>query len=187
MLCTTGYQFLLENLKNFTGNHLDIGVFDGDGMANLASAYPDKTIYGIDPFIEDGNTSQLTSVNRGENMVTQKEKTVNRLSPYTNTLLNIMTSKEFLDLLTPENINIMNINSVFVDGSHWYEDVLIDAELAFKLIGKNQGMITFDDLNTSEVKKAYDEICITYKELITETFVIYEDAGVLYQAVLRVN
>ena len=30
----------------------------------------------------------------------------------------------------------MNINSVFVDGSHWYEDVLIDAELAFKLIGK---------------------------------------------------
>jgi hypothetical protein len=98
-----------------------------------------------------------------------------------------MTSKEFLDLLTPENINIMNINSVFVDGSHWYEDVLIDAELSFKLIGKNQGMITFDDLNNSEVKKAYDEICITYKELITETFVIYEDAGVLYQAVLRVN
>lgn len=187
MLCTTGYQFLLENLKIFPGNHLDIGVFDGDGMASLAAAYPDKTIYGIDPFIEDGNTTQLTDVERGGEMVKQEERTVSRLEPYKNTFLNIMTSKEFLDLLTPETINIMNINSVFVDGSHWYEDVLTDAELAFKLIGNNKGMITFDDLNNPDVKKAYDEILITYKELITEIFIIYEDAGVLYQTTLRIN
>jgi hypothetical protein len=187
MLCTTGYQFLLENLKIFPGNHLDIGVFDGDGMASLASAYPDKIIYGIDPFIEDGNTSQLTSVQRGESMATQEEKTVSRLTPYTNTFLNIMTSKEFLELLTPENITTMNINSIFIDGSHWYEDVLIDAELAIKLIGNNSGMITFDDLNNSEVKKAYDKVCVTYKELITDTFVIYQDGDTLYQAALRIN
>ena len=187
MLCTTVYRFLLENLQNFPGNHLDIGVFDGDGMAELASAYPDKTIFGIDPFIEDGNTVQLTSVEKGDSMVTQEQRTNHRLSAFENAFLNIMTSKEFLDLLTQENIDIMNINSVFIDGSYWYEDVLIDAELAFKLIGKNKGIITFDDLTTPDVKKAYDEICITYKDLITDTVIVYEDNGVVYQATLQIN
>jgi hypothetical protein len=187
MLCQTVYRFLLENLQNFPGNHLDIGVFDGDGIAELASAYPNKIIYGVDPFIEDGHTVGLTGVNKGEDMISQEEKTKNRLLAYQNAFLNVMTSKEFLELITHEQIEIMNINSVFIDGSHWYDDVLIDMQLAVKLIGKNKGIITFDDLNKDEVMKAYDEICITYKDLITNIHIIYEDSNGLIQSTLYIN
>ena len=187
MLCQTVYRFLLENLQNFPGNHLDIGVFDGDGVAELASTYPDKIIYGIDPFIEDGHTCSLTGVNKGEDMISQEERTKHKLSAYQNAFLNVMTSEEFLKLITPEQIEIMKINSVFIDGSHWYDDVLIDMTLAVKLIGKNKGIITFDDLNKDEVMKAYDEICITYKDLITNTHVIAQDQNGLIQSTLYIN
>ena len=187
MLCQTVYRFLLENLQNFLGNHLDIGVFDGDGIAELAQAYPNKTIYGVDPFIEDGNTVALTGVNRGEDMASQEDRTKNRLSNYQNAFLSIVTAEDFLKLLTAEQIDTMNINSVFIDGSHWYEDVLIDMQLAVKLIGNNKGIITFDDLNNAEVKKAYDEICITYKDLITKFHTIYEDSNGISQSALHIN
>jgi len=188
MLCQTVYRFLLENLQNFSGNHLDIGVFDGDGVAELAGAYPDKIIYGIDPFIDDGHTCSLTGVNKGEDMISQEERTKHRLSAYQNAFLHVMTSQEFLKLITPEQIEIMNINSVFIDGSHWYDDVLIDMTLAVKLIGKNKGIITFDDLATDEVRRAYDEICITYKDLITNTHVIAHDPRHgLIQSTLYIN
>jgi hypothetical protein len=65
--------------------------------------------------------------------------------------------------------------------------VLIDMTLAVKLIGQNKGIIIFDDLNKDEVMKAYDEICITYKDLITNTHVIAQDQNGLIQSTLYIN
>jgi hypothetical protein len=187
VFCSPGYDFIVGYLELTERNYLEIGVFNGDSIGLLAKRYPNKKIFAVDPFIEDGHTVGLTGVNKGEDMITQEEKTKNRLSAYQNAFLNVMTSKEFLELITPEQIEIMNINSVFIDGSHWYDDVLIDMQLAVKLIGKNKGIITFDDLNKDEVMKAYDEICITYKDLITNIHIIYEDSNGLIQSTLYIN
>ena len=50
----------LDNwLSNSEFNYLEIGCFDGYNLAVLAEKFPNKTIYGIDPFINDGNISKV--------------------------------------------------------------------------------------------------------------------------------
>ena len=51
------------------------------------------------------------------------------------------TSKEFF-----KNINPKNLDFIFIDGSHEYEDVIHDAISSFKSL-KIDGFILFDDLN----------------------------------------
>lgn len=185
-MCSTVYAFLKQEISNLTGNHLDIGVFDGDGMCLLASNYNKKTIYGIDPFIEDGYTCNQTQVKKGENMLSQKDITENNLKNYNNTCLYITTSEDFLKNLTDKIINDMNITSVFIDGSHWFKDVMIDANIAFQLIGNKKGIITFDDLSIPEVKKAYEEILELYQDKITKIHHI-SVSSVVDQSALFIN
>ena len=56
-------------LQNNGGNYLEIGVYDGQTLCHVAHQNPSKTIYGIDPFISDGNTGQI----RGISLTAQEE------------------------------------------------------------------------------------------------------------------
>ena len=70
-------EYFTNHLKDYDGNYLEIGVFNGDSIASLGDLYPNKKIYGVDPFIEDGNTSWATSKGVGEVIINQKESTLN--------------------------------------------------------------------------------------------------------------
>ena len=153
-------EYFTNNIKNYDGNYLEIGVFNGTSIASLADIYPNKKIYGIDPFIEDGWTSHTTNKNQGEHLISQKENTLNQIKDKSNVVLFEMTSKRFVETLNSEKIREMNISAVFIDGAHQYEHVKNDAELALSLIGNKSGLVTFDDTHVSDVSCVCDEFKI---------------------------
>jgi hypothetical protein len=168
MLCRAGYNFLTTEIKRFKGNYLEIGIFDGDLISSLASENPNKNFYGIDPFIEDGYTVNITKVYTGNEIVSQKKIALSRLNELSNLKYYIETSLEFLNKLTEEQCNELDVNIVLIDGSHYYKDVIVDIEIALKLIKNKKGIIVFDDLHVPEVLKAVKEFLISHQSIITK-------------------
>jgi tRNA G46 methylase TrmB len=97
MFCKPGFDFLVHALYTIPSNYLEIGVFNSDSIANIATIYPSKKIYGIDPFIEDGYTSHVTDVNRGELLSQQKQNTLNNIKDLQNVEGVKMAQNEFLE------------------------------------------------------------------------------------------
>ena len=161
------YDYVRGNLKNHSGNYLEIGVFNGDGFASVASTFPDKICYALDPFIEDGHTSNTTSVATGGHLVLQKENFLNATKQLSNVNHFETTSVNFLNSLSEQQIVDMDVSCVLIDGSHHYVDVVNDYQLSMRLLSKNKtGIILFDDLHVPDVKRAYDEFHNEYKKYI---------------------
>lgn len=174
MFCIPGFEFFANHLSQSPYNYLEIGVFNGDSIGHLARHYSAKTVFGIDPFIEDGCTTHTSGVTENEYMSAQHENTLKNIDGLDNVVLFTMTSKEFNDILTDEMIADMDVGWVLIDGSHHYEDVINDAHMAMRLIGKRAGAIIFDDLNIDGVKQAHDEFVLAYAGQISTPVDIYE-------------
>lgn len=172
MLCSVGFGFLKTEIRKFKGNYLEIGIFDGDLISSLASENADKMFYGIDPFIEDGYTEKLTNVKKGKTISNQKDLALSKLSKHKNLAYFIETSEEFNNRLTDDECDKFDISCVLIDGSHWYKDVVIDYEIAVRLIKNKKGLIVFDDVNVPEVKQALNKFLEDYKHIITKFSVI---------------
>ena len=154
MFCQPGFEYFQRNLPRSPYNYLEIGVFNGDSIASLARNNPNLTIYGVDPFLEDGYTTHTTGVNRHEFMPEQQRNTLANTEGLTNVTLFQMTSEAFAATITDELAADMNVAWVLIDGSHHYADVVIDVDLALRLIGDRPGGIVFDDLNLDDVDRA---------------------------------
>lgn len=173
MFCEPGFKFFEHHLPLSDSNYLEIGVFNGDSIASLGKKYPSKTIFGVDPFIEDGCTMHTSNVKEQEFMPTQYENTMNNIKGIDNITLFELTSIEFNNVLTDELINDMNVGWVLIDGSHHYADVINDVHMAMRLIGSKRGGIVFDDVNLEGVGKAHTEFLEIYKDKISKTMDIY--------------
>lgn len=138
---------------------MEIGVFNGDGIAKMARAYPDKKFYAVDPFIEDGHTVASSGTGKGSKMTAQKENYLNNTRGITNLELFETTSQEFYKNL--KNPAELDIDTVVIDGNHHYESVVNDFELAMYLLGSNQGIIVVDDTDVPGVAKALNEFVQT--------------------------
>ena len=57
MLARQLYEGIITDNLYSNQVYLEIGSYDGEGIAMLSNKFPDKTFYSIDPFIEDGHTS----------------------------------------------------------------------------------------------------------------------------------
>jgi hypothetical protein len=58
MLATYAYTEIEKLLAANPGfSYMEIGSFDGEGIAMLCKKFPDQQFYSIDPFIEDGHTT----------------------------------------------------------------------------------------------------------------------------------
>jgi hypothetical protein len=154
MFCQPGFEYFQRELPGSTHNYLEIGVFNGDSIAALARNNPNLTIYGVDPFLEDGYTQHTTHVNRHEFMPEQQRNTHNNIKGLSNVTLFEKTSEAFAGTITDELVAIMDVAWVLIDGSHHYRDVIIDVDLALRLIGSRPGGIVFDDLNLDDVDRA---------------------------------
>jgi len=164
------YDKLIDNLNQNNYSSLEIGVFNGAGTALIGRTFPKRKIYAVDPFIEDGNTNWITKVEKGNLLNKQKENFYNNIKDLSNVVLFEETSEEFSKKINKEKINEMNIGWVIIDGDHNYEQVIIDCELAIKLIDKkeNSGII-FDDLHIPDVQKAIDVFTEKYNNIIAST------------------
>jgi hypothetical protein len=169
MFCQSAYEFFQKSLYSNNRNYLEIGVFAGGSIDQLANLYPRRIIYAIDPFIEDGSTEHTSRVNFGATMITQRDQVHRIIKDRANLQLFETTSKQFADALTETQAQYMNVGSVLIDGSHHYEDVVIDGDLAMKLIGRNDvGYVVFDDLHHRPVQQAYQEFCWKYRDQLSE-------------------
>jgi hypothetical protein len=164
------YTTLIDTLTSTEYNSLEIGVFNGAGTALIGLTFPNKTIYAIDPFIEDGNTNWITEAGEGNQLDIQRQNCYNNIKDLPNVVLFETTSEEFNKKLTEKMVNEMNVGWVIIDGDHNYEPVTIDYELAIKIINKkkNSGII-FDDITLPGVKKAINEFLEKYKNIIEST------------------
>ena len=174
MFCQAGFQFFAQHLGLSPYNYLEIGVFNGDSIAQIAGGYPNKIIYGVDPFIEDGCTTDHTKVNQNEFMPTQHENTMKNIEGLENIVMLKMTSIDFAEMLTDDLISDMNVGWVLVDGSHHYTDVINDAHVAMRLIGDRQGGIVFDDVNLPGVRRAHDEFLSIYGDRVGKQMDIFD-------------
>lgn len=173
IFCGPGYEFFKSQLAQSPFNYLEIGVFNGVSIANLGAQYPDKTIYGVDPFIEDGCTTDHSGVVEHEFMSTQHANTMSNIEGLENITLFKMTSVEFNSTLTDAMISDMDVGWVLIDGSHHYPDVINDVHVAMRLIGDRKGGVVFDDLNIEGVKRAHDEFVSLYASKISEPTDLY--------------
>ena len=84
MFAAQVFDYFKDHLKDTNYNYLEIGVFNGDSIALLADAYKEKDIIGVDPFIEDGNTTGHSKVEQGYSMITQRNNTMSLISQRSN-------------------------------------------------------------------------------------------------------
>jgi hypothetical protein len=157
MFCKSLFNYFNDNLKNYAGNYLEIGVYNGDAIGKLADAYPNKTLLGVDPFIEDGYTAWTSGVSQGNTLEEQKSSTMNHISGKSNVKFFVQTSMDFYSQLTKEQILEYNISCVMIDGDHHYEHVINDCMLALDLIGNKAGAIGLDDIDLPDIQQAIVE------------------------------
>lgn len=151
------FNFFNDYLRSVDTNYLEIGVYNGDGCYRLAQNHPSKTIYAIDPFIEDGCTWMHSHVGTGDPLTSQRRSALNYFRQVTNIQHFDQTSESFLQQLTQEQIHTMRVRSVFIDGDHSYRGAANDLQLALRLIGAASGVIALDDINMEGVNTAVRE------------------------------
>lgn len=179
-------EHLIDELPKLSGNYLEIGIYEGDMVSELADAFPERLIFAVDPFIEDGYTKNQSGRDRGQILETQKDLAMRNMQSKENIRFFEMTSRDFYqnicDDIFCENANVC---AVLIDGSHWEDDVSNDVDLAMKLIGKKQGIIYFDDLNLPEVNKVYSKFLDRFQDRIAnvDNILTHEDGTVAVVAV----
>jgi hypothetical protein len=157
ILASEAFKFFYEELENTTGNYLEIGTFEGYMLRELARLYPQKMLYGIDPFIEDGNTTgHNDGVQKGEFMYKQCEITNANVVGIPNIKFFCETSREWSKRQTCGDYKRMGVTAVFVDGDHSYEEATNDLAIATCLLSDG-GVIYVDDAGLPTVNQALVE------------------------------
>lgn len=151
------YDYVCLSLPNVVGNYFEIGVFNGTGFARIAKTFPDRQCYALDPFIEDGHTIASSGMQLGSTLVTQKQNFLLNTDDLLNVTLFELTSEEFEKNFSTEQCQKLDIGMVVIDGNHHYNNVVIDFQIALKLLGNNQGIIVVDDTDIVGVGQAYGE------------------------------
>jgi len=152
-------------LNNTKGDYLEIGVYHGKFLAEIAIQFPEKKIIGIDPFVADGHTGEPK-----DTILYNVEFICNKnIENLDNIYLHKCTTEDFLKFNKFDSIK--NVSCILIDGSHNYNDILFDIQLISKIINNHNKLIIFDDTNIPDVKQAIDYFKIKYKEnIISEKY-----------------
>ena len=146
------YGILGESLMD-VHTYMEIGSYDGEGIALLSNAFPGKMFYSIDPFIEDGNTINASGVEKGRplneirDIFAENTKNCKNITHFDMTTEEFIKRKLYKDLL---------VDVLFIDGDHSTESTLIDLSLAMLLSKNNRLFVVMDDLYLDGVVTALD-------------------------------
>ena len=142
---TTKISILTHYLNNYKLDHeinaLEIGSFEGRSSVFFVNYFKNINLTCIDTWEksddeEDKKMQELIDVSLVERNFD------NNIRLYSDKIKKYKgTSKEFFKSINPKNLDF-----IFIDGSHEYEDVIHDAISSFKSL-KIDGFILFDDLN----------------------------------------
>jgi hypothetical protein len=172
MLARKLYEGIIKENLYGCQSYLEIGSYDGEGIAMLSRLFPDKKFYSIDPFIEDGHTWQ-TEI--GHPMDNIRAAFYYHTNDYSNITHFDMTDKEFAE---KELYKTISPDVLFIDGNHSFECVTLDLHLA-ELFAKNKRLfVVMDDTVLIEgVIKALNEFKERHPEI---TFNALKDYGAVY-------
>ncbi len=160
------YEALLEEIPRYMGNYLEIGVYEGDALKDFATRWPKKIFYGIDPFLSDKDTLGHHGVPVGETLHAQKHHAHENFKGISNIVFFETTSKLFSEMMNQDTLDSMEVSVVYVDGSHTYDDTMIDLNLAARCI--RQGLIYVDDYDLPAVILAMRDFCDLNQNRIVE-------------------
>lgn len=155
--------------KNRNFNIIEIGSYIGGSTISLG-----ETLYGslgnrfnlfcVDPF------KPFSSKNEKEWAHHEMSKTIEKIYFYflyrvskTKYRSNIIHLRD--SIINLQHVfNKYDIDYIYIDGSHYYKDVIIDLETSYKLIKKRkdyQGIICGDDLEINLFDKKFEHIKIS--------------------------
>lgn len=169
ILSEESHKFLLGALDKFDGNYLEIGVYEGDMLREFALKWPERTFYGIDPFISCKDTTDHTSVPIGSRMESQRSSALANFNGIGNIIFFEVESRVFMDTMDKDTLDAMRVDVVYVDGNHSYDDTYNDLFLAKRLI-TGDGMIYIDDFDLSEVLRATKQFVDLNQERVFSHF-----------------
>ena len=175
MLSKHLYRGILPKLlrENPKANYLEIGAFDGEGVALLCKTFPDRMFYAVDPFIEDGNTVHTTHANKGDSILSIKQDFLYNTRACKNLTYFDMTSAKFFN----KNLyNVFSIDILFIDGDHSFEGLSLDLSLAAAFAAKNPIHVVADDIDMLEVQQGLEIFAQKYN--ITPTPVPFHKSDV---------
>ena len=141
---------ILEWLKTNQGDYLEIGCYHGIFLSEIAEKFPNINVYGIDPHIADGWTGEDRGTFLLEIKANFKHNTdgLNNITHWESTTKECLENKQYND--------VTNISCVLIDGSHHYEDILVDIEFVSNLNNKQNLMVVFDDTKIQDVVKSME-------------------------------
>ena len=161
-------SLIVENIKKYEGNYLEIGCYHGLSLCAVAGGAPRTICHGIDPFLGDVATHPDLGVENsinGERVdFSQDHPLYENIKHFPNIEFFEMTTEKFMDSLTEHDIERMNITSFYIDGCHHYKYVLYDAKSCLKLLNNKNGFMLFDDMHNEEVQSAYSDFIFYLKE-----------------------
>lgn len=140
-------------LKNKPGSYLEIGIYYGRFIAEVANEFPERDFHGIDPFISDGCTRDAkgTIMNDIEEIATVNASQVSNLTLYKN------TTEEFLKREDAKEI-LKNVSCVLIDGSHHREDIIHDLNLVMQIENDYEKVVIFDDIRVPDVAQSIQDL-----------------------------
>jgi hypothetical protein len=151
-------KYIYKNLKelikrlNKDISFMEIGSWDGEGIADLCKTFPNSKFYSIDPFIEDGNTSHISILPEGYKLEEIKSKFIENTALLSNLTHYELTTQSFLDLYSNQ---LPQIDILLIDGDHSFLGASTDLLLASLLAKKNNLTVYMDDFNKESVRKAF--------------------------------
>jgi hypothetical protein len=146
MTCGNFHDDIVSWIKQNGGDYLEIGVYWGGFLAEMAIKNPTQKVIGIDPFISDGWTGQPmgTVLNEVEKIC---DSNIGGLS---NVTLIKSTTEQFYQYNQFDLIQ--NVSCILVDGSHRYKDIVVDIDLVDNIKNDRIKMLIFDDLHIEDVR-----------------------------------
>jgi hypothetical protein len=165
-LCSAFHSPITNFLSSHEGAYLEIGIFYGHFLAQVANQFPDKTIYAIDPFIDDGNTTWITGEERYQSIPKVREIALHNISQVNNIELFETKTEEFINNPLAKDI-LKNVSCVLIDGSHHYDEIKHDLELVMQIENDYDKMVAFDDVKVDDVIRSIDDFTNNIKDRIT--------------------
>jgi len=153
------------------GDYLEIGVYNGVFLSEVAKTYEDKKVFGIDPFISDGHTGQP----RGEALTTPKDNTYQNISGLNNVTLWEATTQDCLN--KKYYTKLSNVSCAFIDGSHHYNDIVVDIDFITSIQNKSEMYVVFDDLHIPDVINSIEYFKTKIGDRLTEAVNIINALG----------
>tara|TARA_B100002019_G_C21218136_1_gene573114 strand:- start:123 stop:692 length:570 start_codon:yes stop_codon:yes gene_type:complete len=146
---------VLENLikqhVDSNTNCIEVGVLCGKSLMHLLEVGKPKHVFGIDPFTgKHQQTVQFKDLlDIDINYDTQYD--YDRVTDHFKEFDNVTIIKDYSPL---HNYEMPEIGYAFIDGNHYYDNVLADAEWIYSLMQK--GIMVFDDYDLDGVAEALD-------------------------------